>query len=165
MFDVAASIGGLKVLPLGSGAEAAATEAAEEVAGASAGKPTPFNPSGSKVNCVGGVCAFLNSVKEGRLVQASPNVAWNGGKTAVANQQIRAATGLSMGEAQSNTLRTTLDRQFFVVYPKGNPNMATHVMIGINNGGKQILYDPQTGARLFNPLMFPPFLAYPVGPL
>lgn len=39
---------------------------------------------------------------------------------------------------------------------------ADHVLIGINNRGKTMLYDPQTGERFTDLDSFGPFVAYPI---
>jgi hypothetical protein len=123
----------------------------------------PFNPSGSKTNCVNGVCAFLKSVKERRLVTANANVAMNGGSIARANAQIVQATGVRMSpNFQVNTLNTARDRQLFVVYPGSSARSADHVLVGLNNRGKTMLYDPQTGQKFTDLNSFGPFVAYPV---
>lgn len=113
-------------------------------------------------NCVNGVCAFLNSVKNGSLETASADVAENFGSIRTANSQIAAQTGVRFGLPQQNTLLTGNARQFYVVYPGSSPTTASHVMIGINNGGKAMLYDPQIGAKIFNPGSFGPFIAFPI---
>ncbi len=160
---IAAAINGNPVVSGGVGAGAtAAAGATEEIAGTNVGRAAPFNPSGSMTNCVNGVCAFLNSVKNGRLETASADVALNLGRITTANNQIAAQTGVRFGQFQQSTLLTGYARQFYVVYPGSSTTFATHVMIGINNGGKMMLYDPQIGARIFNPKSFGPFVAFPV---
>ncbi len=165
--------GGAGVLASGGGAsslaatEGAAVEAGEtlEVAGSAEAQllKAPFNPSGSVTNCVGTVCAFLNSVKGGELVQASENSAENLGRIARANAQIAAQTGVTIGKLfQTNTLDTTNARQFFVVYPGVSTTNATHVLIGIVNYGTKMLYDPQTGQRFYDLAGFGNFVAFPV---
>jgi hypothetical protein len=113
-------------------------------------------------NCVNGVCAFLNSVGSGSLETASADVAWNGGSIARANGQILEATGVRMGQMQAGTLETARARQFFVVYPGTSAQTADHVLIGINNGGRTMLYDPQIGAKIFDVGSYGPFVAFPV---
>jgi hypothetical protein len=125
------------------------------------GRAAPFNPTGSRTNCVNSVCAFLKSVQEKSLVTASDRVAWNGGSIDVANAQIKAQTGVRIGEGQRSELRTGYDRQFFIVYPGSSRSSAQHVLIGINNSGRTFLYDPQTGARIANIASFGAFVASP----
>jgi hypothetical protein len=151
---------GGRALQVASTARGAVQEIA--TAGGSIGRVAPFNPSGSLSNCVNGVCAFLNSVKNGSLETASADVAWNGGSIARANAQILDATGARMGAMQSGTLNTARARQFFVVYPGTSARTAEHVLVGINNGGKSMLYDPQIGAKIFDVRSFGPFVAFPV---
>lgn len=67
-----------------------------------------------------------------------------------------------LANPQQSTLLTGNSRQFFVVYPGSNPTTASHVMIGINNGGRTMLYDPQIGAKIFNPSSIGPFIAFPI---
>ena len=94
---------------------------------------------------------------------ASANVAENLGSIAKANRQIAAQTGVKISDVfQVNTLNTGRARQFFIVYPGTSINTAEHVMIGINNGGKTLLYDPQTGAKIFDIAGFGNFVAFPV---
>jgi RHS repeat-associated protein len=136
-----------------------------EIAGAGfvGEKIPPFNPSNGRLNCLNGVCAFFNSVKEGELVTASEDVAWNGGSIELANNQIEdAVDGIMLGDPQSNTLNTARERQFFIVYPGSSAQFARHVMVGINNGGKLLLYDPQTGARFWDLAAFGRFVSFPV---
>lgn len=140
-----------------------ATAAGEISGGSGSGLKAPFNPSGSMTNCVNGVCAFLNSVKNGGLVTASADVAANSGSIARANSQIAAATGVRISPIfQQSTLNTARARQFFVVYPGRSASAARHVLVGINNGGKTMLYDPQVGTKIFDVSSYGPFVAFPL---
>jgi hypothetical protein len=133
-----------------------------EIAGASRILRAPFNPSGSRTNCVNSVAAFLKSVKEGRLFTASEHVSENLGSIRTANRQIAAQTGVRFGEGQFNALRTGKETQFFVVYRGASREEAEHVAVGIVNKGKSMIYDPQTGERFRNVADFGTFTAYPV---
>jgi hypothetical protein len=148
---------------VGVGAGAGAVAAGEEIAGTGVSRLAPFNPSGSMTNCVNGVCAFLNSVKNGQLVTAGADVAENLGSMRIANEQIAAQTGVRFSlNPQQSTLLSGYDRQFFVVYPGSSPNIATHVLVGIRLGGRALLYDPQTGARIPDVAGFGPFISFPI---
>lgn len=80
-----------------------------------------------------------------------------------ANAQIAAATGARISpHFQQNALNTARSRQFFVVYPGRSATTAQHVLVGINNGGKTMLYDPQIGAKIFDVQSHGPFIAFPL---
>ncbi|MGZ5053532.1 MAG: SpvB/TcaC N-terminal domain-containing protein [Methylobacter sp.] len=130
--------------------------------GAGSGGQSPFNPSGSRQNCVNCTSAFLNSVRQKQLVTASRDVARNLGGIANANKQIEAETGAVLGQGQYRTLNTGRPLQFFVVYPGSSTTTASHVLIGINNQGRTMIYDPQSHEKFFDISSFGRFTAYPV---
>lgn len=59
-------------------------------------------------------------------------------------------------------METARARQFFIVYRGSNPKISNHVVVGIVNNGTQMIYDPQNGAKYFDPKEFGPFTAWPV---
>ena len=59
-------------------------------------------------------------------------------------------------------LMTGRGRQFFAVFRGSNPTMSDHVVVGIVNNGKSMLYEPQTGPRITNLVEFGNFTAYPL---
>jgi len=128
-----------------------------------------FNQTPSRVNCVNSVCAFLNTIKTGKLHTASPNVAYNGGKIREALNQIAKQTGLRVAQSprqmQSGTLNTGKQRQFFIVFQGSNSKVSGHVVIGINNKGNKTIFDPQSGQTYKNLKDFNDgnFTAWPVG--
>ncbi|RYZ17654.1 MAG: hypothetical protein EOO70_01300, partial [Myxococcaceae bacterium] len=143
----------------------ALTEMAGHIgADASAGRKAPFNPTGGKNNCVNGVCAFLESVRDGtlNLDAALEPVRANGGIIRVALNQIRNRVGVRWGVPQLNTLKTGRGTQFFVVFEGSNATTSGHVLIGITRNGRSMLYDPQRAQRFIPPSDFGPFTAYPL---
>jgi RHS repeat-associated protein len=143
------------------GAEASAVAIEAEIAGGARAGQSAFNAAGGRSNCVNCVIAFLKSVKEGRLVTASGDIAENLGSIAKANKQIAEQLGGRISSfAQRNALATTRERQFFVVYPGNSETSATHVLIGINNRGATMLYDPQSGERFYNIMAKGNFFAF-----
>src|SRR5262249_51263885 len=103
---VARSLGGRLLAFARSGGKT--VSAVDEIAGAGSSiLKAPFNPSGSLTNCVNSVAAFLNSVRKGRLVTASADVAENLGSIERANRQIAAQTGIVISaRIQESTLLT-----------------------------------------------------------
>jgi hypothetical protein len=125
----------------------------------------PFNPTKSKRNCVQTVIAFLKSVKTGTLVRATEDVADNMGEIKRANRMIENAVGVLISDAPADSvLHSAKTKQFFVVYKGSNAQVSDHVLIGIKNGNKTMLYDPQTGERFYGNLRetFGRFMAYAV---
>jgi hypothetical protein len=131
-------------------------------AGTGSGRLAPFNPSGSMTNCVNGVCSFLNSVKNGRLVTATADVAENLGSVRTVLRQVGAETDARIGTGQFNQLVTGRARQFFVVFRGSSASMSDHVAVGIVNNGRPLIYDPQIGRTFYNLAEFGTFTAYPV---
>jgi len=101
-------------------------------------------------------------VRTRTLQTAATQVAHNGGRIAVALEQLSAQTGARFGMRQFNTLATGRAQQLFAVFPGSNPKMASHVLVGIVTNGKKMLYDPQTGARVTTLADFGNFTAYPL---
>ena len=132
-----------------------------EIGAGSNGKSS-FNPHGGRQNCVNCTSAFLNSIKQKQLETAGRDVALNGGSIPNAIRQIRSRTGAVFGSGQYRTLRTGKSLQFFVVFPGSSKTSASHVLIGINNGGRTMIYDPQSHGKFFDIDSFGPFTAYPV---
>ena len=138
------------------------------VGASGSGRTSPYNPTGGKINCVDGVCAFLNSVKTGRVQTAVPDafVIDNGGKIQVALDQIEQKTGVYFGKraAQFGELTTARERQFFVVFEGVSTVDSNHVAIGIFNNSKMRIYDPQSGEKFNNISDFRSgkFTAYPL---
>jgi hypothetical protein len=137
---------------------------AEVAGGVKPERRAPFNPSGCTTNCVNSVVAFLMSVKGGELNTASPHVAENLGSIARANSQIRTQAGVrfSTAEPQFSTLNSNNEKQFFVVYPGRSRTTASHVLVGVKNGNRTMLYDPQSGARTTDVAGLGAFYAFPV---
>lgn len=109
------------------------------------------------------MCAFLESVKSGELVTAGTDVAWNGGSIARANAIIADDVGLSaIGRPQVGTLATAHSRQFFIVYEGGSMSASRHVLVGIVNRGRAMLYDPQSGQRYYDIAAHGRFVAFPI---
>lgn len=135
-----------------------------QISGSNAGKgrKAPFNPTNSRNNCVACTAAFLQSVHERSLVEASGRFAVNNGAIRTANEHIMGITGFTLGRQQLNTLATLNARQFFVVYRGASTQLSDHVVIGINNGGSTMIYDPQSGTKYFDLGKFGPFTAFPV---
>ncbi|MDC0679133.1 hypothetical protein [Sorangium atrum] len=94
--------------------------------------------------------------------QAGAYVAENLGSIMTANRQIAAQTGARFGSGQWNQLLTGHSTQFFVVYRRSSATTSNHVVIGIVNQGKSLIFDPQTGQRFWNLRDFGSFTAYPV---
>jgi len=85
------------------------------------------------------------------------------GSIRTVNSQIAAQTGVRFSRnAQQGTLLTGNARQFFVVYPGSSLTTANHVLIGINQGGRAMLCDPQIGSKIFDLTSFGSFIAFPV---
>jgi RHS repeat-associated protein len=160
-----APAGGKLAEVAGEALESATHGGGAEIAGAGTGgaRVAPFNPSGSMSNCVNGVCAFLNSVKNGRLFTASADVTENLGSVRTALRQIEAGTGARIGAGQFNQLATGRARQFFIVFKGSSASMSEHVAIGIVNNERRLIYDPQIGTTFYNLSDFGTFTAYPVG--
>ncbi|WP_147443718.1 hypothetical protein [Corallococcus sicarius] len=156
---------GLDVLGRMGSSPSAAVELAGHIGADSAGaRPAPFNPTGGKNNCVNGVCAFLESVREGslNLDAAMEPVRANGGLIRVALNQIRNRVGVQFGDPQLNTLMTGRKKQFFVVFRGSGATMSDHVLVGISKNGRAVIYDPQSAGRFMTPADFGPFTAYPL---
>ncbi|MGE6763456.1 RHS repeat-associated core domain-containing protein [Corallococcus interemptor] len=146
-------------------ARAAAMGAATEI-GASGGAPrqAPFNPTGLKDNCVNGVCAYLESVRDGtlNLDAAHEPVRTNGGVINRVLSQIRNRVGLKWGSGQYNEMKTARSEQFFIVFRGSSRTISDHVAVGIVRNGRAMIYDPQSSQRFLNLSEFGPFTAYPI---
>jgi hypothetical protein len=137
-----------------------------EVAGTKDGPSRPpFNPTDGRRNCVGAVCAFLRSVTEHTLVEATKEVWPNGGSIRTALKLIRDRTNVKTSLpkfVQFNTLETAHKRQFFIVFKGTDPEISDHVAVGIFNNGRARIYDPQSHQLYDDIREFGPFQAYPV---
>jgi hypothetical protein len=114
-----------------------------------------FNPTDGTINCVDGVCAFLNTIQTGKLHTAvsDKNVLKNLGSIDTALKQIAQKTGATVGgkrHYQWNRLDTGKDRQFFVVFKGAGTDVSDHVAVGIVNKGNKVIFDPQSGTTFKN---------------
>lgn len=127
-----------------------------------------FNPTSGKINCVDGVCAFLNTIKTKELHTAIPDsqVSSNGGRIHVALDEIAEKTGVYFGKRnfQFNTLETARERQFFVIFDGASSVDSSHVAIGIVNRGNRTIFDPQSGETFkdFSKFGSGRFVSYPL---
>jgi Putative Ig domain len=127
-----------------------------------------FNPTSGKINCVDGVCAFLNTIKTKELHTAIPDsqVSSNGGRIHVALDEIAEKTGVYFGKRnfQFNTLETARERQFFVIFDGASSVDSSHVAIGIVNRGNRTIFDPQSGETFkdFSKFGSGRFISYPL---
>ncbi|HMY19343.1 MAG TPA: hypothetical protein PKA58_23630, partial [Polyangium sp.] len=124
----------------------------------------PFNPNGGAgvENCVPCVIAFIQSVQKRELVEASRDYPENLGFISRAKQHIIEQTGVRFGDQQDNVMHTAHARQFFVVSLGRNRTVSGHVLIGIVQNGRPMLYDPRSHVRYLDPETFPRFTAFPI---
>jgi hypothetical protein len=127
------------------------------------GLASPFNPAAPGVkNCVNCVSAFIQSVQSGEVVMAE-GVSTNGGWIKKSNIQLIKETGILISDVpQVSTLNTSRQTQAFIVYRGTNPALSDHILMGFNNNGRTMLYDPQSGAAYWNLKDFGPFTAYAI---
>jgi RHS repeat-associated protein len=129
------------------------------------GRRSSFNPGEGTKNCVNCAIAFLRSVQKKELVTTGVDYAENLGSIVTANNHIAAQAEVDISSKfQFRTLETGKDIQYFIVYPGSSRSTATHVVIGINNKGNTMIYDPQNHIKYFDISKFGPFVAFPVSP-
>ena len=144
-----------------------ADDVASHVGGSGARRVSPLNPSGSRTNCVNSVCAFLKSVRDKEIYEASEHVAENGGEIARAIRQIEGNVGarVSRSGVQAGTLlvgERANSQTFFLVFKGMNPKQSTHVVVGLNKRGRQMIFDAQSGQWYFDLGGFGSFTAWPI---
>ena len=78
--------------------------------------------------------------------EASEHVAENGGEIARAISQIEGGAGMRINRdlVQMGTLHSQKPLTFFAVFRGPSTRQSTHVVVGINKGGRQMIFDPQS---------------------
>lgn len=99
--------------------------------------------------------------------EASEHVAENGGEIARAIRQIEGNVGarVSRSGVQAGTLlvgERANSQTFFLVFKGMNPKQSTHVVVGLNKRGRQMIFDAQSGQWYFDLGGFGSFTAWPI---
>ncbi len=127
-------------------------------AGGAGGKEAWFNPRGLRDNCVGGVCAVINTKAKGALVTEA-DIAREVGETsrtltgksldlAAARDFITKSTGRSLSDTAVALDAKGLQPGTYVVFGGRSTASLQHVVVAtVKSGGRVVIYDPQLATK------------------